>query len=397
MINRTFDASVIGGGIIGLSTAYFLLKRNKKVILIEKNEIGSGASGACDDMILLQSKNPGISLELALESLELYKSLISELTVDIEFENRGGMILIEDQQQLAVMDEFVEKQKKFGLKVEIIDKQQVHKKQPYVNDTVIASTYSETDAQVNPLKVMRGFLSKGSEMGLEIKKNTIIRRIDEKSDHWRITFNDGKYIETEKIVNAAGAWASEIGDIVGVQIPILPKKGQIAVTEQVPKIGDTNVWSAEYIVAKLKPELAKKENVLNQKYGIGFAFTQSSNGNYLIGSTREHAGFNKETNYDALKIMINQAMHFFPILKNVHIIRSFAGIRPASADGKPIIGEVEGKKGFYMAAGHEGDGIALAPITGKLIADLMDVKSIHYNIQELNLKRFRHERKVKVV
>lgn len=389
-----FDVAVIGAGIMGLSTAYYLLKEGYKVVLLEKNEIGSGASGACDDMILLQSKKPGISLEMSLESLEMYRDLSKELNTDIQFETRGGMIVIEDQEQLRVMEDFVSNQKKYGLEVEIIDKKDVLKKQPHITEKIIASTYSTKDSQVNPFCVMKGFLSKGIDLGLDIKRNICIKEIVQKKDYWKIILKDDHHIEAEKIVNTSGAWAAKIGDMIGIDIPITPKKGQICVTEQIPQLGETNVWSAEYMVAKMNPELIKNQNPLFKELGIGFAFSQAIHGNYLIGSTRENVGFNKETNYEALKLLVNQAIKFFPILNNVHIIRSFAGFRPASLDGKPIVGEVSERKGFYIAAGHEGDGIALAPITGKLMADLISKKHIHYDMKELNIQRFNQKEEV---
>lgn len=389
-----FDVAVIGAGIIGLSTAYYLTKEGYKVVLLEKNEIGSGASGACDDMILLQSKKPGISLEMSLESLEMYRRLSKELGTDVQFESRGGMIVIENQQQLSVMEDFVHNQKKYGLEVEIIDKKDVFKRQPHITKNVIASTYSSKDSQVNPFCVMKGFLSKGIALGVDVKKNIHIKEITQKKDYWRIIFQDDQYIETEKIVNTSGAWAAEIGNMIGIDIPITPKKGQICVTEQIPQLGETNVWSAEYMVAKMNPGLIKNQNPKFKELGIGFAFSQAIHGNYLIGSTRENVGFNKETNYEALRLMVNQAIKFFPILSNVHIIRSFAGFRPASIDGKPIVGEVPNREGFYIAAGHEGDGIALAPITGKIIADLISKRNIHYDMKELNIGRFHKKKEV---
>ncbi|SNT21307.1 sarcosine oxidase subunit beta [Anaerovirgula multivorans] len=389
-----FDVAVIGAGIMGLSTAYYLLKEGYKVVLLEKNEIGSGASGACDDMILLQSKKPGISLEMSLESLEMYRALSKELNTDIQFETRGGMIVIEDQEQLRVMEDFVSNQKKYGLEVEIIDKKDVFKKQPHITEKIIASTYSTKDSQVNPFCVMKGFLAKGIDLGLDIKRNICIKEIVPRKDYWKIILQDDHYIEAEKIVNTSGAWAAKIGDMIGIDIPITPKKGQICVTEQIPQLGETNVWSAEYMVAKMNPELIKNQNPLFKELGIGFAFSQAIHGNYLIGSTRENVGFNKETNYEALKLLVNQAIKFFPILNNVHIIRSFAGFRPASLDGKPIVGEVSERKGFYIAAGHEGDGIALVPITGKLMADLISKKHIYYDMEELNIQRFNKKEEV---
>ena len=390
-MGKNYDVVVIGGGIIGLSTAYHLLKRHKKVMLVERNEIGSGASGACDDMILLQSKKPGISLEMAMESLDMYRTLSKELGIDIEFESRGGMILIENQRHLKVMEDYVEKQKCYGLNVEIVDQADVYRKQPYVRDGILASTYSQTDAQVNPLRVMRGFLSRGCAMGLELRKHMEIIEIKQKNSGWKLVFKDNTYVETEYIVNAGGAWAAEIGTMVDIHIPIRPKKGQIVVTEQIPRLGETNVWSAEYIVAKLKPDLADEKKEEFKRLGIGFALSQASCGNYLIGSTREDVGFDKGTSHEAIKLIVNQAVQLFPILSKVHLIRTFAGFRPATNDGKTILGKVDHRNGFLIAAGHEGDGIALAPVTGKLIADLIEDKTIAYPMEELKLERFRQE------
>lgn len=393
-MHKVFDAAVIGGGIIGLSSAYYLLKSGRRVLLIEREQFGAGASGACDDMILLQSKKPGISLELALESMEMYRTLSEELETNVEFESRGGMILIENEEQLAVMEEFAEQQRKCGLDVEIIGEDEVIRRQPHVRKGIIASTYSSRDSQVNPLRVMRGYLRKSKSMGLEFVKGAAIKEIERFKDYWRIIFESGEAVDAERIVCAAGPWTPEIGKMIGIDIPIIPKKGQIIVTEQIPPVGETNVWSAEYIVSKLKPELNMKKNDIYGRLGIGFSFTQTTDGNYLIGSTRENAGFDRSTSLAALNILAKQAENFFPVMKNVNIIRTFAGLRPASEDGKPIIGEVESRKGFYIASGHEGDGIALAPITGKLISDMINGTSIPYNMEELNIKRFEQKSEV---
>lgn len=233
-------------------------------------------------------------------------------------------------------------------------------------------------------------LHKGKKMGLEVRKKCKITEIRQRKEGWMIVLDNRKIIESECVVNATGAWASIIGDMVGIKIPIIPKRGQIAISEPVPPLGETNVWSAEYIVTKIAPELHINQKEVYKKLGIGFALSQATSGNYLIGSTREYVGFNKSTTVEAINTILEEAKRFFPILKNVHVIRTIAGLRPACIDGRPIIGEVEERKGFYIAAGHEGDGIALAPITGKVIADLINGFKTKYNLEELNLARFKN-------
>jgi len=383
-MNKVKDVIVIGAGIIGLATAYYLARENKKVLVLEKEEIGAGASGACDDMILLQSKKPGILLEMALESLDMYKHLSDELDVDLEFQNLGGMILIETEKQLSIMEEFVENQNKHGLNVEILDKETVIKKQPFVSRRVVASTYSSIDSQVNPFRVMQGFIKKGQELGMEIKKHSPVKRIKTtKTGLWEVETDNGEKFSSKVVVNAAGAWAPEICKLVEMDIPIKPKRGQIAITEQIPPLGETNIWDAEYIVTKLNPSMAPKRKKILAELGIGLSFTRTHDGNYFIGGTREFVGYDKGTTIEGISNIVTQALRYFPILSNVNIIRTFGGLRPASLDGKPFLGEIEGLSGFFVAAGHEGDGIALAPVTGKLMAQLISGQKPFLSIEEL--------------
>jgi sarcosine oxidase subunit beta len=384
---KKYDVVILGGGIIGLSCAYYLTLENKKVALVEKNQIGSGASGSCDDMILLQSKKPGKNLELAIESLKLYKELVKKLNYDIGFHNRGGMILIDKEEHLSFMEDYVSKQKDYGLDIELIDKKTVKKYHPFVKENIVASTHGTEDSQVNPLFTMRAFMGNAISAGMDVYKGTEVVELNKKSSFWQLRLSTGTEIETENVINAAGAWAADVGKLIGIDIPITSKKGQIAVTENIPQLGRENIWSAEYIISKLNPELVKSSDI-HKELGIGLSMSQTSDGNYLIGSTRESGNYNKNTNYEAIRILVNQAVDFFPILKNIHIIRTFAGFRPACVDGKPIISEVKGNEGFYIAAGHEGDGIAMAPITGKLISQMICGQKTLLDINELSFERF---------
>lgn len=384
---KTYDVVILGGGIIGLSCAYYLSLKNKKVALVEKNQIGDGSSGACDDMILLQSKKPGKNLELAIESLNLYKGLSRDLDYDIGFHSRGGMILIDNEDHMSFMENYVRQQKNYGLNIELLDKKDVKKHHPHVKDGIIASTHGTEDSQVYPLYVMRAFLSKALKAGMDIYKKTYPTELKKKSDYWVVKLENDLELETENIINAAGAWCSEIGKLIGIDIPITSKKGQIIITESIPQLGKENIWSADYIISKLNPELVN----YNERYkelGIGLSCSQASSGNYLIGSTREKGNYNKGTDTEVIEILVNQAVDFFPIFKNVHIIRTFAGFRPACEDGKPIISEVKGHEGYYIASGHEGDGIAMAPITGKLISQMICREKTAIDVDELSFERF---------
>jgi len=188
-------------------------------------------------------------------------------------------------------------------------------------------------------------------------------------------------IETTTIVNAAGAYAPEIGNLVHLDIPIKPRRGQLLVTEPMPPVLNRGVLSAKYIAAKFDPALAETE-------GEGISIDQTSSGNFLLGSTREFVGFDTRTTHQAMTNIATQAIHIIPQLKDTHIIRAFAGLRPYTPDGLPILGNVDGVEGFIVAAGHEGDGVALSPITGEVIAELIDTKTTPICLNEFRLERF---------
>ena len=386
-MNLKRDVCVIGAGLMGLATAYYLLKYGKTAAILEKGEIGGGASGSCDDMILMQSKKPGIALTLAMESLEMYKELPLELGADIGFLTLGGMVLIEDEKQLKIMEGFVKQQVSYGLDVEIVGRDILFKKQPHLARYMIASTYSATDSQVNPLLFMRALLHKGLNMGMDVFRNTPVQEINQTGDHWKVRGKNGVSVECDSIVIAAGAWSGQIGRLLGIDIPIRPVKGQIAITEQIAPIGETNCWTAAYIATKHDPSIMPDRSDYDKEIGLGFAFSRTGEGNYLIGSTREDAGFDKTTNFKAVSRILEQTRHYFPIMNKVNIIRTIAGFRPGTRDGSPIIGSIDGFPGLFIAAGHEGDGIALSPITGKLTAEIV-CGIEHKRLEELNLRRF---------
>ena len=388
-MTNSADVLVIGGGIIGLSCGYYLSKRGKRAFVLDKGGFADGASGACDDMILFQSKKPGINLELTFESLELYKSLLTEMEDDLGFANLGGMVLIENQQELEIMEEFVAQQRSYGLDVEVIDKREMLKKQPFLSDHIIASTYSKMDSQVDPFSVMRGFERKGALYGMKVfRRNGVVGIERLGTGDFQVATEDGNLYQAPILVNAGGTWAGQIGTMVGANIPITPKRGQIIVTERVPPIGETNLWSAKYLVTKLRSDVVVDLNEDERTMGLSLAFSRSSGDTYLVGSTREFVGFDKNTTIGGIRAIINQTLKYLPKLRDINFIRAMAGLRPSTPDGKMLLGEHAGIEGFYTAAGHEGDGIALAPITGKLLASIVCQDQVDHRLDELSPNRF---------
>lgn len=388
---KSTDVVVIGGGVIGCSVAYHLAKRGIDVTIVERDDIASGTSGACDKAALLQSKNPGLHLEMALESVKLFPQLQRDLDTDIEFKNNGGMIVIKTQEQWQVMQGFVERQKKVGLRVELLGREQALQRQPAFAQDIVGSTYSPMDGEVNPINLTLGFFRGAKKYGAKPLLSTEVRGIKVEKGRVSSVLTTGEEILTRFVVNACGVYAPVIGRMVGIDIPIIPRRGQIIVTEPVPPLIHGDVNCARYITAKFKPELLGNDE--NARLGIGLSLGQTENGNLLIGGTREFVGYDRRTTHRALRAILKHAVSLVPALKDISIIRSFAGLRPYTPDGLPILGEVENLKGFIMAAGHEGDGIALSAVTGKIISEIIadGRTSVNIDMNKLSLARFKEE------
>ena len=169
--------------------------------------------------------------------------------------------------------------------------------------------------------------------------------------------------------------------MAGIEVPVTPRRGQLLVTEA--RSGLLKPWlgSANYIVAKFNPESTKEGDG-------GVSIDQTKNGNFLLGSTREFVGYDKRTTVKGLQQVASRAVRILPDLQHVNVIRTFAGLRPYTPDGLPILGKVAQIKGLIMAAGHEGDGIALSAITGKLISDLILGNKTAVSLDSFGLNRF---------
>ncbi len=218
-------------------------------------------------------------------------------------------------------------------------------------------------------------------MGTVILTGTAVLDIEVEGRQISAVVTAAGKIETRTVVNATGVYASEIGRMLGIEIPIKPRRGQLLVTEARPGLLKPWLGSANYIAAKFNPQLAKEGTG-------GVSIDQTQNGNLLIGATREFVGYDKQTTVEGLKQIASRAVRILPDLKHAHLIRAFAGLRPYTPDGLPILGEVEKIKGLIMAAGHEGDGIALSAITGKLISELVIEEKTDVALDSFNLKRF---------
>lgn len=386
---KTADAVVIGAGVSGCSIAFRLAQRGLSVVVVEKKGPGAGASGACDKAIFLQSKRPGLHMELAVASRRMYDTLGAELDADLELETDGGMVVIEHPHHMDFMQGFVEKQREAGIAVTLIDAAAAREAQPFLAPHILGASYSPDDAEVNPLALNAALFHAATRHGAVLYTHSEVIAINASAG--RVTSIDTAQgrISTGLVVNAAGPFAAHVGQLANVHVPVQPRRGTILISEAVPRVVRGCLLDAQYIASK---HLGSVQDATSPPHGVGLSLGQTASGNLLIGGSREFAGFDKKPSLSVISTIARHAARIAPQLASIRIIRSMTGFRPYTGDGLPIIDWAPELEGYVIAAGHEGDGLALAPLTGQLVADLIDGSgSTHHFLESLSMSRFLSE------
>lgn len=377
---------VVGGGIIGTSTAYFLAKAGADVVLVEEKDIASGTTSACDQGVLLQTKKPGPVLELAQKSSVLYEAIANEFDYDFEYKKCGGMILMETELEHEMVKQHVEMQKSAGMQVQMLTRKEALEIQPGLADSVIAGTWCGDDAAVNSMRVAYAMTDAASKLGATFIIGKKVTKLIVEGDMIKGIEMNGEKLYADAVILTTGIWTPFLLKDLGLDIPIVPRRGQILVTEKIAPFLNPHIIHGAYIAAKGASKSSGSE--ASNPAGVGLVIGQTKSGNLLIGGSREFVGFNRETTTEVTDHIAREAIRVFPALANVRIVRTFAGLRPFTPDSAPIISPVEQLPGLFIGAGHEGDGIALAPITGKVLADLVLEHDLTIDLAPFSLNRF---------
>jgi glycine/D-amino acid oxidase-like deaminating enzyme len=354
-------AVVIGGGLIGAASAYYLARLGVDVELIERNGIGTATSSACADVLAHHTKAPGPKLLLATESVRMYHGLSEELDCDLEFRNEGSMVAALSEAEAEYLGGLVDRLRTAGIPAELLDSQAAREAQPALTPGLIAASYCSLDCHVSPLLVSMAFAAAAARLGARIRTETEVTGIEVQGSRVRAVMTSRGRIDTPVAIDAAGVWSPAVARMVGLDLAVVPRKGQILVTEAVPPMLRGRMLTARYLMGKHA----------QGDYAAGVSMGQTPRGNFIIGSTREFAGFDTSHTFRGVSDLMNQTVELLPALANVRLLRSFAGLRPATPEGLPVIKRYSEIEGFIVASGHEGDGICLAPVTGRIVADIV--------------------------
>jgi len=362
-MNKNFDIIIIGGGIIGTATGYYLSEKGLKVLLLEKDFLTAGSTGRCITGIRQQFSTPA-SIKTAMESVNIFKNLDDEFGFDIEWTHSGYMFLAYDKEKVKLFKKNIKIQQKFGLEVNFLTPEECKKIVPLLNiEDLIGGVWCSTDGQANPFLVVKGYSEGITDNGGVILINTEVKKINSNNNKVEsVTTSTGDTFHAPVIINTAGPWAKEVGKMAGVQLPVEPERHEALVTEAVK-------YQKIPMLVDYRPD--------------GGYFVQRVTGQFIGCYTPETLIPGKDTGSSLkfLQEMSRRMSRIVPALENVAILRQWGGSYCMTPDGNPIIGETE-IDGFYCSVGMSGHGFMLGPAMGKYLATYITDNTWPFDMDE---------------
>ncbi|MHA1478899.1 MAG: NAD(P)/FAD-dependent oxidoreductase [Promethearchaeota archaeon] len=370
-----YDVIVIGAGSVGVPTALATAESGLKTLVLDSlPSVAQGdnkhAIGGIRATHSLKSK-----IWLCQRSIEIFASWKKLYGDDIWWEQGGYCFLAFTNEHEQMLKNTVRQQKEYGLNIEYVDSEKIKELVPGVNDgNLLGGTYSPEDGNSSPLLALHAFYRKSKEFGTQYNFNEEV--IDITTKNKKITgvkTNKAEY-KTQTVINAAGAHAKNVGNMLNIDLPVVPESHEAGITEPVKKFFST-------MVIDIKPATDKKFG--NSK---NYYFYQNKEGKIIFCLTPEPniPGLNRSETSVFLPQIAKRMVNLLPRLKNIKIRRTWRGLYPMTPDGSPIIGKVDGVEGYINAVGMCGQGFMVAPGLGELISRVITEKldSKDYQILE---------------
>ncbi len=372
------DVVVIGAGALGAATAWFATRSGLSVEVVERGSIVSGTTSACEGNLLVSDKEPGPELDLALLSNQVWREDLGEHGDLWEFEEKGGLVVAATESGAHGLAGLTEEQRAAGIEVHHVATDDVHDYEPYLTRDLAGAAFYPQDCQVQPMLMAANLLRMARERGARVRTGTTVTGFLRDGDRVTGVRTDRGDIAAGHVVNAAGTWAGEIAALAGVEVPVLPRRGFILVTEPLPPTVFHKVYAGEYVASTQSSDEGLQTSTVIEG---------TRSGTVLIGSSRERVGFDRTVSLPALAEIARKALTLYPTLAPVAVVRSYLGFRPYCPDHLPVIGLDPRAPGLCHAAGHEGAGIGLSVGSAKLL-----VQALTGQRPDLDLTPFAPER-----
>jgi len=346
------DVVIAGGGVIGCAAAYYLAKAGASVTLLEKGEVGGAASGAAAGMLVPPpwAAASGDFRELCLASLRLYpelvRSLQDETGIDVQYLGTGLLVPAESEAAAAALRQVARYGGDDVVRLEWVEGEPLRRLEPGLSPALPGAAYSPSQRHVNPGLLTQALARAAEARGAKLRQGEGVAGFARRGTRVAgVRAGRGDTIAAGHVVLAAGPWTGALARRLGAFVPTRPMRGQM---------------------------LAYRSNaVRHMVWGEDGYLVPKAGGFLFAGATVEDAGFRPRTTARGLAGLRRMARSIVPALRHAEVASAWAGLRPGSPDGLPVIGRLPGWENVYVATGHFRNGILLGPVTGKLIAQLI--------------------------
>ncbi|MEU5957195.1 FAD-binding oxidoreductase [Streptomyces sp. NPDC047525] len=377
----TCDVVVVGAGMVGAACALYAARAGLSVVLVDRGPVAGGTTGSGEGNILVSDKEPGPELELALLSARLWTELAADEDVgaSVEFEAKGGVVVASSGEGLAALGEFASGQREAGVDARAVGADELYELEPHLAPGTAGGVHYPQDCQVMPSLAAAQLVRMARSLGAGLRTRcTVTAVLRTAGGEVRGVRTDQGEIHAPYVVNAAGTWGGDLAALAGADLPVLPRRGFVLVTEPLPRMVRHKVYAADYVADVASGSAALQTSPVVEGTAAG---------PILIGASRERVGFDRSFSLPVMRALAAGATRLFPFLEGVRAMRAYVGFRPYMPDHLPAVGPDARVPGLIHACGHEGAGIGLAAGTGHLIAQVMSGAT-----PDLDLTPFRPDR-----
>jgi len=384
-VKKTADVVIIGGGCMGASVAYYLARNNvTDVVLVERElMLGMGSTGRNAGGVRHQFSSEA-NVRLSIESIRLFENFKEEVGYEIDFHQDGYLFLLSGQEELSVFRRNVEMQRSLGVKVDLLSPDEAARLAPGLGvEGIIGATFCARDGIADPNGVTVGFAKAAQSLGVEICRETEVIAIKTEGDRiFEVETNRG-IISTRAVINAAGPYARSIGEMVGIDVPVLPYRRHIFITEQIKlAVPATRILVIDF-----------ETTFYFHREGAGILFGMSD--------PDEPSSYDTTVSWEFLEKVTQVAVKRLPSLAEAGIAHAWAGLYEITPDAMPIIGPAHELEGFFMITGFSGHGFQHSPAAGRILADIIVRGApVNFDITPFEFDRFSRnttEREINVV